>query len=97
MDVTTFLQTLEGPTPPVALSAALQALWWAHRRDWDPAHRCVASVSGVDAARVHAYLHRWEGDLDNAGYWYRHAAREMSSVPLDEEWRSLVEDLAHSP
>lgn len=39
---------------------------------------------------VHAYLHRVEGDLGNAGYWYRRAGKPVASVPLNEEWASLV-------
>lgn len=97
MNTATFLQTLEEPAPFAGLPPALEALWWAHKQDWQHAHRCVASASGADAARVHAYLHRWEGDLDNAGYWYRRAGQEMSSAPLDEEWRSLVGALTRSP
>ncbi len=74
----------------------LQALWWAARGDWDRAHRLVQPLSTRDAALVHAYLHRVEGDLNNARYWYARANVEACDLPLDEEWRVLVEKLLQS-
>jgi hypothetical protein len=46
-----------------------------------------------DAAWVHAYLHRVEGDLDNAGYWYRQARRPAASGPLPAEWDAIADAL----
>jgi len=42
---------------------------------------------------VHAYLHRKEGDMRNAGGWYSRAGREPATVSLDEEWQSLAEEM----
>jgi hypothetical protein len=42
---------------------------------------------------VHAYLHRVEGDLGNARYWYASAGRAMPEAPLAEEWAALVTEL----
>ena len=39
---------------------------------------------------MHAYLHRVEGDLANAGYWYRRAGKPASSAPLKEEWDEIA-------
>jgi hypothetical protein len=39
---------------------------------------------------VHAHLHRQEGDLSNAGGWYRRAGKTMPDVSLDEEWRAIA-------
>jgi hypothetical protein len=36
------------------------------------------------------YLHRKEGDLDNAGYWYARAGRAVPACTLDAEWRELA-------
>ena len=44
-------------------------------------------------AAVHAYLHRKEGDLANAGYWYARAGRSMPAGTLAAEWRDLVGEL----
>jgi hypothetical protein len=47
----------------------------------------------ADAAWVHAYLHRVEGDLPNAGYWYRTAGKPVEKGALDAEWNAIVVSL----
>ena len=47
----------------------------------------------MDAAWVHAYLHRVEGDLGNAGYWYRRAGKPVASGPVEAEWDRVVSAL----
>ena len=42
---------------------------------------------------VHTYLHREEGDLANAGYWYRRAGRTMPQGPLASEWSEIAASL----
>jgi hypothetical protein len=64
-----FHASLAQAAPPAGLNAPLQALWWVGKDDWDKAHRLVMEAGGKDAAWVHAYLHRVEGDLPNARYW----------------------------
>jgi hypothetical protein len=88
-----FQLTLAHKVPPRALSAPLAALWWAKKGAWDKAHRLVMDEAGKDAAWVHAYLHRVEGDLGNAGYWYRQARQQTASGDLDDEWVAMVETL----
>ena len=88
-----FSTTLSQESPPHALSAPLAALWWAKKGEWDKAHRLVMEASGPEAAWVHAYLHRVEGDLGNAGYWYRQARKPAASGDLDAEWAAMVEAL----
>lgn len=66
------------------------ALWWEARGEWDRAHAIVQAEEDADAAWVHAYLHRREGDLPNADYWYRRAGRRRPAVPLEEEWAQLA-------
>jgi hypothetical protein len=39
---------------------------------------------------VHAYLHRVEGDLSNAGYWYRRAKKPAATGSLDDEWAAIA-------
>ena len=85
-----FNLTLKHSVPPRAVSAPLAALWWAKKGNWDKAHRLVQDEPSGEAAWVHAYLHRVEGDLDNAGYWYRRARQRPASGELDGEWRDLV-------
>jgi hypothetical protein len=93
MDVPTFRESLQGAEPPAGLSQALQALWWEARGDWDRAHKCAQAQPDAAGNAVHAYLHRKEGDLDNAGGWYRRAGRTMPTGPLEAEWEALVSDL----
>ena len=82
--------TLSHPVPPRALAAPLAALWWAKKGEWDKAHRLVQDETGAEAAWVHAYLHRVEGDLGNAGYWYRQARKPVANGELDAEWTAMV-------
>ena len=71
MTLAEFKRSLSKSKPPTDLAPALAALWWAGKDDWDQAHKIVMDESGKDCAWVHAYLHRVEGDLDNARKYYR--------------------------
>ena len=90
VNLDTFKTSLQRPEPP-ELGPALQALWWDAQGDWDRAHAC-AQVDEADpsAAWVHAYLHRKEGDLANAAYWYRRAGRPMAREELKAEWFAIA-------
>jgi hypothetical protein len=87
-----FKGTLSNRTPP-PVSATLRALWHDARGDWDAAHRVAQDVDDEDGAWVHAYLHRKEGDLGNAGYWYRRAGRPEATDSLDAEWEHIAVEL----
>lgn len=90
MDLQDFKKTLDVPGPPEGLSRALLALWHDARGDWDAAHGAAQDDEGRAAAWVHAYLHRKEGDLGNAAYWYRRAGQPVPSSSLDAEWEALA-------
>jgi hypothetical protein len=92
MDLSEFKHSLAKAKPP-GLAPALAALWWAGKDEWDKAHRIVMDEAGKDCAWVHAYLHRVEGDLANARYWYRQAQRPVSSKPLAAEWEVIASTL----
>jgi hypothetical protein len=85
-----FRDSLKTKAPPAGASAALQALWWAANDNWDRAHQIVMSADDQDCAWVHAYLHRLEGDLDNAKYWYRQARRKPATQELSAEWSEII-------
>lgn len=93
MDLPSFRETLAKPGPPDGLSPALRALWWDAKGDWDKAHECAQERDDRDGMRVHAYLHRKEGDTSNAGYWYRRAGTSPFAGTLEEEWESLLRAL----
>jgi hypothetical protein len=88
-----FRRTQSRSEPPTDLTAPLAALWWAARGDWDRSHRIVMDEPGRDAAWVHAYLHRLEGDRDNAAYWYRQAGQPIATGALEVEWDAIVRAL----
>ena len=90
MDLTTFERSLEGAAPPEGLSKPLQALWQEAKGAWDEAHTLAQADKGPAGAWVHAYLHRVEGDLRNAGYWYRRSGRPESEEALRAEWRAIA-------
>jgi hypothetical protein len=90
MIVTDFRSSLSGSSPLPGVAPPLAALWWAGKGDWNKAHAIVQDESGSDAAWVHAYLHRVEGDLGNAGYWYRQARKPVSTGALEAEWEAIV-------
>jgi hypothetical protein len=77
-------------------SPALKALNLAASGDWDGAHKLVQDDPSPEAAWVHAHLHRVEGDLGNAGYWYRRAGKPVASGDLDAERKSIETTLAKS-
>jgi hypothetical protein len=92
-----FENSLTSRQPPAGLSPYLTALWYEKRGDWDTAHETVQDLSDKNAAWVHAYLHRREGDEGNARYWYRQASKTFpSGQSLDEEWESMVNGLLSS-
>ena len=91
-----YIASLDGAAPAPDLSAPLAALWWAAKGDWDQAHKIVQDESGREAAWVHAYLHRVEGDLGNAGYWYRQAGQPVATDSLQAEWERIAATLLGS-
>ena len=93
MRVADFKASLSGAAPAPEFDAPLAALWWAAKGRWDEAHKIVQDEATADAAWVHAYLHRVEGDLGNAGYWYRKAHKPVASDPLETEWERIVSTL----
>jgi hypothetical protein len=91
-----FRASLSGAAPASQLAPPLAGLWWAAKGDWDRAHKIVQDDPSREAAWVHAYLHRVEGDLGNAGYWYRQAGQPVAKDNLEDEWEriasALIED-----
>ena len=95
-----FKSSIKQESPPENINDLLIALWYnakddpyANEASWEKAHKIVQNMSGKDAAWVHAYLHRKEGDSGNASYWYSKAGRPFSNKTLEEEWEEIVEVL----
>ena len=96
VSVTDFKTSLSGAAPAPDLAAPLVALWWAAKGNWDKAHSVAQDEETSEAAWVHAYLHRVEGDIGNAGYWYRQAGKPVATGPLEAEWEAIVHTLLGS-
>lgn len=90
MTLIEFSEPTKQVQPPEGISAALQAMWHNAKGDWEKAHSLAQSQDDADGAWVHAYLHRVEGDLGNAAYWYRRANRPVCDDALETEWESIV-------
>ena len=86
-----FIATLDQPASPEGADPILTALWHDRVGNWGRAHEVAQSREGSQAYdRLHAYLHRKEGDVANAGYWYRRARSPVFQGTLEEEWDHLV-------
>jgi hypothetical protein len=88
-----FKASLSRAAPAPGLAAPLAALWWAAKGNWDAAHKIAQDQDTAASAWVHAYLHRVEGDLGNAGYWYRQAGQPVAAGSLESEWERITSAL----
>lgn len=88
-----FRASLTDAAPPQGISASLVALWWAAKGDWDEAHAIAQDDASAEGSWVHAHLHRVEGDLGNASYWYRRAGQLVATDALEAEWERIVATL----
>ncbi len=93
MDLSAFRESLKREEPPAELGFALAGLWWDAKGDWTKAHESAQQDEGPAGSWVHAYLHRKEGDAENAAYWYGRAGRAPARVPLEQEWEEMVRAL----
>lgn len=97
MNLEEFRATLGGNTPPAGLPPLLAALWWDAAGNFDRAHEIAQDeTGGRDAAWVHAYLHRKEGDAGNAGYWYSRARQPHPQSNFEDEWSAIASALLKS-
>jgi hypothetical protein len=85
-----YKESLSQSMPDPQLSTELKSLWYDAKGDWDQAHSLIDQLPGAEAAWVHAYLHRKEGDIWNADYWYARAKKVRPSNNFEEEWEELV-------
>ncbi len=88
-----FLLTIENDDLPSTLPLYIQSLWYDAKGDWHKAHSLIDALSDKNSCLVHAYLHRKEGDISNADYWYRKANVKRPQLSLQEEWKQITIDL----
>ena len=90
MTFSEFEASLKLDQPNTNISTPLKALWYDGKGDWNKAHDEVDHLSDLSSSRIHAYLHRKEGDIWNANYWYNKAKEVRPDISLEEEWKQLV-------
>ncbi len=93
MDYNLFLETLKGKFPPSLWPEPLQAMWYDAKEDWHNAHEIAQDITNSDGDWIHAYLHRKEGDVYNARYWYRKANKPFPNFSLEEEQKEIISAL----
>ena len=91
-----YLKSIEDDRPSARLSETLTSLWWDKKGEWETAHSIAQEIPTQQGSAVHAYLHREEGVLWNADYWYSRAGRQRPDIPLEEEWKRLVDEMLKS-
>lgn len=90
MTLQEFKSSLESGHEPREARPLLIALWNDAKGKWEDAHAIVQEIDHPDAAWIHAYLHRKEGDEFNAKFWYNLAGKKIPTNNLEEEWEEIV-------
>ena len=73
MDYNTFKISIKYDVPSSNFTEPELAMWYVLNNNWDSAHQTAQSINNKLGSWIHAYLHRIEGDLSNANYWYQRA------------------------
>ena len=90
IDISDFKQSIIDRRLPDGLTLYLKSLWHDGAGNWKLAHDLIDELTDKQSAHIHAYLHRKEGDIWNADYWYNRAGKTRPQVSLEEEWEMLV-------
>ena len=93
MNYDNFIKQTNESNPSDAISGIHLALWHAMKNNWDMAHNIVQDIKTETASWIHAYLHRVEGDLDNANYWYNRAEKKSSTESLETELNNIIKSV----
>ena len=96
MDFKSFSALVKEENAPENLKDSLLALWYDAKDNWEKAHSIAQQDLDPEGAWVHAYLHRVEGDLSNAEYWYKRAGKPVCRDQLTDEWESIACSLLES-
>lgn len=91
MEYSEFIKSLSANDPSESMPILLKALWFDAKGNWEKAHNIAQLKEGNrQYDRIHAYLHRKEGDTFNATYWYNRIKLSLPSESLSAEWEALV-------
>ena len=88
-----FIKLTKESHPPDSLTGIHLSLWYAYKDNWDMSHRIVQDINTQTASWIHAYLHRVEGDLGNANYWYNRAGKKSSNESLEIELNNIIKSV----
>ena len=93
MEYNDFIKLTEKQKPSEKLSGIHLAIFYILKDNWDMAHETVQKLNTEIACLFHAYLHRVEGDLDNAGYWYSRASMKPTTASLETELSDIIKSV----
>ena len=93
MQLNEFMQSIKEEAPLEGLSEPLKAMWYVRKGDWETAHNIAQSISTELGSWIHAYLHRVEGDLSNADYWYKRAGKPQFQGSTEAEADVIVNSI----
>ena len=88
-----FIKLTEKQKPVEKLSGIHLALWYVFKDNWEMAHKTAQKLNTKPACWLHAYLHRVEGDMGNADYWYGRANIESTIIPLETELNEIIKSV----
>ena len=88
-----FIKLTKESEPSDKLSGVYLAIWYAVKDNWDMAHNIVQDIKTETASWIHAYLHRVEGDISNASYWYNRAGKKFSTESLESELDKIIKSV----
>ena len=93
MEYNDFIKLTEKQKPSKKLSVIHLAIWYILKDNWDMSHKTVQKLNTEIACLFHAYLHRVEGDLGNAGYWYSRASMKPTTASLETELSDILKSV----
>ena len=93
MDYLEFINSVNNDTPPNLNSQLLLAMWYSLKDEWDSSHEIVQDINSNEAAWIHAYLHKIEGDTSNAKYWYNKATKNTLDLSTQDEVEEIIKFL----
>ncbi|MEO5978553.1 MAG: hypothetical protein ABIS36_03040 [Chryseolinea sp.] len=93
MTLSEFKDSIKLSSPPPSIDPLLKSLWYDAKGNWNDAHNVAQDIHSKNGSWIHAYLHRKEGDLGNASYWYHRADKLVPKTPLEEEWEDITRAL----
>ena len=93
MNYKSFIELIKESKPPSSLKGIYLGLWYAKKNNWDLAHNIVQDINTDTASWIHAYLHRVEGDIGNANYWYNRAGKKSSTESLEIELNNIIRSI----